>query len=214
MTADELNVARKTEDSKMDISLHAILSRSRANGPGVRIVIWFQGCTLACPACFNPLTHSQAETWVVPIADILKKIVTASREVEGVTISGGEPLQQPASLESLLKGIREQTNLSILLFSGYKRTEIERMPLGPSILGLADVLIAGRYVRDLRCGRGLRGSSNQEVCFLTPRYGPDDLLNIPAAELRIGTTGVIEVTGIRPPQMGTNPIGIIHERQA
>lgn len=194
-------------DGAMDISLHAILPSSRANGPGVRMVIWFQGCTMGCPACFNPLSHPRARTWVVSIADMLKKIVNATSEVEGVTISGGEPLQQVTALEALLRGIREKTDLSILLFSGYTRVEIERMPLGPSILGMVDVLIAGRYVRSLQCGRGLRGSSNQEVCFLTPRYGPDDISRIPAAEVRIGANGVVEVSGIRPLQIASIPIG-------
>jgi anaerobic ribonucleoside-triphosphate reductase activating protein len=180
------------------ISLHAILPRSRANGPGTRMVIWFQGCTLGCPACFNPSTHPPSAEWMVSVPDLVKQIVCAADEIEGVSISGGEPLQQAPALMALLQDIRKQTHASVLLFSGYTRLEIDRMPLGPSILGLADVLIAGRYVQRLHDGRGLRGSSNQDVCFLTPRYGPDDLSRIPRTEVRIGATGIVEVTGIRP----------------
>ena len=40
--------------------IHAIEPRSRANGPGVRFVVWLQGCTLGCPGCFNPSTHAAA----------------------------------------------------------------------------------------------------------------------------------------------------------
>jgi anaerobic ribonucleoside-triphosphate reductase activating protein len=138
---------------------------------------------------------------MISVGALMRTIVDASDAVEGVTISGGEPFQQAAALDALLRAIREQTQLSILLFSGYTRIEIEGMPLGPSILALADVLIAGRYVRGLHPGRGLCGSSNQKVHYLTSRYVPADMERIPAAEVRIGAGGIVEVTGIRPPRI-------------
>ena len=167
------------------------------------MVIWFQGCSLGCVGCFNPSTHATSAGQIVSVADLLCQIACIDKEVEGITITGGEPFQQASALAVLLNGIREKTGLSILVFSGYTRIEIERMPLGSSILGVVDVLISGRFLQSLHSGRGLLGSSNQEVCFLTTRYGPSDFSRIPAAELRVSTNGVVEMTGIRPIQLLT-----------
>ena len=73
------------------LNVHAILPRSRANGLGVRTVIWLQGCTLRCPGCFNPGTHSAEPRLLMPEADLLARIIADQHEIEGVSISGGEP---------------------------------------------------------------------------------------------------------------------------
>jgi anaerobic ribonucleoside-triphosphate reductase activating protein len=81
--------------------LHAFIPASRANGPGLRAVVFFQGCTLACRGCFNPETHSFAGTEVT--VDAVAEQVIRTREehgVEGVTFSGGEPMQQAPALWS------------------------------------------------------------------------------------------------------------------
>jgi pyruvate-formate lyase-activating enzyme len=56
----------------MLLNLHALWPRSRANGPGVRMVLWLQGCTLGCPGCFNPATHAPESRWQVPVAEMLR----------------------------------------------------------------------------------------------------------------------------------------------
>ncbi|MBI2875876.1 MAG: radical SAM protein [Candidatus Tectomicrobia bacterium] len=152
------------------LNLHAIWPRSRANGPGIRTALWFQGCTLECPGCFNPATHSSEPRWMVDVDELAEQIVVDERALEGITISGGEPLQQPEALLRLLSAVRTRTKLSLLLFSGYTMAEIRRMPLGPPILDRVDVMIAGRYAQAHRLARGLRGSSNQTVHLLTGRY--------------------------------------------
>ena len=75
--------------------LHALIPASLANGPGLRAVVFFQGCTLACPGCFNPGTHPFAGTEISVLA-LAERVVRAYREykLEGVTFSGGEPMQQ------------------------------------------------------------------------------------------------------------------------
>ena len=85
------------------LNVHAILPRSRANGPGVRTVIWLQGCTLCCPGCFNPGTHSAEPRLLMPEADLLARIIADQHEIEGVSISGGEPLQQPEGLLAMIE---------------------------------------------------------------------------------------------------------------
>lgn len=76
----------------MTLRLHAFLPRSRANGPGWRSVVWVQGCSLGCPGCFNPQTHNREEVGeAVEVAEVMQRILAAG--TEGVTVSGGEPLQ-------------------------------------------------------------------------------------------------------------------------
>lgn len=174
--------------------LHGTLTRSRANGPGARFVAWFQGCTLGCAGCFNPDTHAPTGP-VVDLADVIAALDRA--DVDGLTLSGGEPMQQaPAALELLLTARR--LGLSTLMFSGYTRAELERQALGAAVLAHLDVLIDGRYRADLRAGLDLRGSSNQQVHLLTARYREAEVAATPEAEIRIAADGSVVLTGVDP----------------
>lgn len=181
------------------LNLHAIAPRSYANGPGVRFVVWFQGCSLRCPGCFNPDTHDPAPRRLVPVARLLDDIAEAAPPIEGITLSGGEPLEQPEGLLDLLAGVRRRTKLSALLFSGHAKAEILEMPLGREILGLTDVLVAGPYDETQRLARGLRGSANQRIHLLTDRYALADIESTPPAEIVISPDGRVVTSGIEPP---------------
>jgi len=183
------------------LTIHRVVDASRANGPGVRAVVWVQGCTLNCPGCANPETHDPAGGTRVPVSILAEHICGISSKIEGITVSGGEPLQQASALAALLKEIRRRTRLSILLFSGYTMQEIEALKAGKAVLRLADVLIAGRYDRARRVARGLLASSNQTIHFLTDRYGPADLAEVPEAEVLIESDGTVVVTGIDTPSL-------------
>jgi anaerobic ribonucleoside-triphosphate reductase activating protein len=175
------------------LRVHAIERHSRANGPGVRFVVWVQGCTLGCPGCFNPATHpSGGEAMAV------EEIARAVREsgADGVTVSGGEPFEQPEALLALVTAL---AGTSIIVFSGFTRAEIERRPLGPEILGRIDVLVDGRYVEKRRLARGLRGSANQVVHLLTGRHQMADVEATPVGEVVIGPDGEVRVSGVDPP---------------
>ena len=183
-------------DSSMNT--HAIMRGSRANGPGVRYVIWFQGCSIRCPGCFNPGTHSHEPRLTMQVEALVADIASLSGEIEGVTISGGEPLEQMDGLLALLRGIREQTSLTVILFTGYTYEEIVRMPDADELLRLVDVLIAGRYDHTRRTARGLMGSSNKTVHFLTDSYSQADLDVVPQLEIVILPDGTVIESGIDP----------------
>lgn len=174
------------------MKLHAIEPRSRANGPGARFVVWFQGCTLGCPGCFNPATHGDG-----PESDVGEVIaqLRAARDIEGLSLSGGEPFQQPEAALALLEAARE-LGLSTLAFSGY--TLEEAMAIAPAVVANLDVLIDGRYVAGERLATGLRGSANQRIQLLTSRYTLADVEATPVAEIRIGKTGEVVLTGVNP----------------
>ncbi len=84
------------------LQIHHFLAVSQANGPGSRAVLWLQGCHLKCPGCINPDTHNPESGKRINIKDIIKKLSHPMQTIEGVTISGGEPLEQIAPLTKLL----------------------------------------------------------------------------------------------------------------
>ncbi len=185
--------------SPLLLNLHAILPRSRANGPGVRFAIWFQGCTLGCPGCFNPDTHSSEPRLLVAVKEMIDRLEREQIELEGITISGGEPLQQPDGLLQLLQGVKSRTRLSVIVFSGYTLPEIRAMPLGEAILACVDVLVAGRYDRTRHLASGLRGSANKVIHLPSPRYSLKDIESTPGAEVLISPHGNVTLSGIAPP---------------
>ncbi len=180
------------------LQLHAFIPQSDSNGPGCRCVIWVQGCSLNCPGCFNPETHPVDSGERVTVSYLCNRVISFGDSIEGITISGGEPLEQIDALTCFLGYIKKHSDLSILLFTGYSWDEISRMQHSDELLACVDVLIAGRYEQALRSSTGLLGSTNQTVHFLTDRYSINDLAIIPSGEVIISDDGQIMITGIDP----------------
>lgn len=179
--------------TRTEVRVHAVELRSRANGPGSRFVVWFQGCSLGCAGCFNPATHPAMGNGI-DVADLAAQIPA---DVEGISLSGGEPLQQAEAAAALLDAARAR-GLSTLAFSGYTLEEIRGLPGGSEVLARLDVLIDGRYVAPRRLASGLRGSANQQIHVLTDRYRRSQVEATPVAEIRIGPTGEVVLTGVDP----------------
>ena len=186
------------------LRLHAFEPVSAANGPGTRAVVWVQGCTLGCAGCFNPLTHPRGGAEVA-VDELAARIAELGEAIEGVTISGGEPLQQRGAVLELLRRLRAGTPLSAILFTGYRYEEVLRMPGAAALRGCVDVLIAGRYEHHRRLARGLRGSAGKTVHLFTGRYTLADLDEVPDAEVIIRPGGEVAVSGIDPPVLGPAP---------
>lgn len=141
-----------------------------ALGYGRRLGLWLQGCTLACPGCIAKDTWDR-EAGVAVSVDLLLDDVRRALDAgaDGLTVSGGEPLQQAGALTSLLRGVRQVSSAAlfdILLYTGYERDELD--PVQRAAADQADVLITGRYVATQPTGRIWRGSANQEMVLLTP----------------------------------------------
>ncbi len=173
------------------------LPRSRANGPGVRCVLWVQGCPQRCEGCFNPAflpfaggsEHSPAEVaaWIL-----------AATDAEGVTFSGGEPFAQAAALAEVAQAVRV-AGRSVIAFTGYEWAALRDAadPGQQALLAACDALIAGPYRRELPGSHPLLASGNQEIICLTPRYRREDF-DTPHGrrrEYHIGADGTLTVTG-------------------
>ena len=182
----------------MRARIHATEPRSRANGPGARFVVWFQGCSLGCAGCFNPATHIAAggDTDTDALLALIAGVAETGA-IEGVTLSGGEPFEQPDAALTLLRGARA-LGLSTLAFSGFTLDELRERRLGDDIVAALDVLVDGRYLAGERLGTGLRGSANQRIHILSDRYQRADVEATPVAEVRILPDGTLVLTGVDP----------------
>jgi anaerobic ribonucleoside-triphosphate reductase activating protein len=194
-----------TADPSPRARIHAFEPKSRANGPGTRFVVWFQGCTLGCPGCFNPATHAVSPEPGTPGTSI-RELATAmaASGATGLSLSGGEPLQQPEAARALLDAARA-LGMSTLAFSGYTLDEIRGLPGGPEVLARLDVLIDGRYVAGQRLATGLRGSENQRIHLFTDRHSLAEVEATPVAEIRIGPDGEVILTGVNPLKLRQHP---------
>jgi len=121
--------------------VHSVLAGSRANGPGQRFVVWSQGCALACPGCFNPETHDEAGGAPRTVGELVAAAL-ADEGIEGVTLTGGEPLAQPAAVAAFCAGVRGA--LGVIVLTGFTRAEIEADPARSLAVADADLVIAGR----------------------------------------------------------------------
>ena len=138
-----------------------------ALGPGRRVAIWFQGCSLHCPGCVSP------ETWAfeepkVSVSSLAESLSPYLERSDGVTVTGGEPLEQPQALAALLRLIRARSGrpLSVLLFTGWSRGKA--IPAIKAFSPLVDAAICGPFEEALPQTLPLRGSDNQTLHLLTP----------------------------------------------
>lgn len=135
-------------------------------GIGNRIGIWFQGCDFACKGCISTHTWKKTEDTKTDLQVVLKKCEHYFRyNPEGITISGGEPFDQPEVLYKLLLGIRAMGINDVMLYSGYKYEYLKKNY--SHILALIDILIDGKFEEGLESEYIWKGSENQNMIFLT-----------------------------------------------
>ena len=198
--------------------IHATMTASRANGPGLRAVVWFQGCSLQCPSCFNPATHPFEGRHIAP-SEVAQTVfqATATEPIEGVTFSGGEPMQQAADLVELIEAFRKRDRrLSFGLFTGYTERELgagryfcvsretgeQRRDLWYRIRDRLDFAVMGRYNQDRPASAPLCSSGNQRLRLFSGRYKMRDFAPL-QMEITIVDSGLVQLTGF--PTLG-NPL--------
>lgn len=174
-------------------------------GPGRRYGIWVQGCARRCPGCASPGTWDFAGGREIAESDLVARIVdTAQHEgLSGLTISGGEPLDQQASICEVIAGVKAATgeDFDALVFTGYPEEEIA--PDAP-IRAVVDVLVCGPYMRDIPGWGPLVATGNQKLLLLTDlaknKYDEQFLSGTPKIQTVSNGEGIILV-GI--PEAGT-----------
>ena len=150
-------------------------SNVRVLGPGLRYAIWTQGCKHNCKNCIAPDSHPLDKNgYWISVEDIYQEIEKefTEKNIRGITISGGEPFLQMVPLKNLIKKIKENTNLDIICFTGFLYEELLKKndETIKYILNNIDILIDGKYIEEKNENNYLRGSSNQNIIFLSDRY--------------------------------------------
>ena len=135
-------------------------------GPGKRIAIWTCGCPHKCVGCANPDLWEVDESRnlsLVVLLDLIHRITTEN-QVDGFTITGGEPFFQKDELKNLLASLSVWSK-DILVFTGYYREQLRE-----SDLKHIAVLVDGPYIKGKNNGLTLRGSSNQRIHILNKEF--------------------------------------------
>lgn len=161
------NIAEQSEKESPEeaIYLYRIYHHSTVDGPGRRSVVQVAGCSIRCAGCYVPETHERANGKLTLISDIVEEIDKKSGEHDGITILGGEPFDQPKSLQILVGRLKEK-NYHLVIYSGYTLESLldRKSEIINRILDKTDLLIDGSFQRELAEGAGeYRGSSNQRL---------------------------------------------------
>jgi len=149
-----------------DIALSRLHFPVTTLGPGERVGVWFQGCSIQCPGCISP------DTWAVgagvtEVAPVIELLAGWASKACGLTVSGGEPFEQPEALAALIRGWRALSDTDVLVFTGQAFAAIE--PWLADHPGLIDAVIAEPFDIAAPQTRALRGSDNQTLHVLTKR---------------------------------------------
>ncbi len=150
--------------SDRTIRIAGVIEESIVDGPGIRFVIFTQGCPHHCPGCHNPQTHDFAGGQEVAVSRLLAD-AQANPLVGGVTLSGGEPFCQPGPLAELAEALR-RGGKHIMAYTGYTWEQLLQMddPDVRALLRQCDVLVDGPFLQEQRdLTLRFRGSRNQRL---------------------------------------------------
>lgn len=135
---------------------------SIVDGPGLRCVLWTQGCPHHCPGCHNPHTHDETKGEIVKVSEVIEKIKN-TRLQSGLTLSGGEPFMQPLPLIEIVKEAKK-LHMNIWAFTGYTFEELLKDEDKRKLLSLIDVLVDGKFVESQKSIHlRFKGSKNQRI---------------------------------------------------
>ncbi len=169
-------------------------------GPGQRLGIWFQGCSIRCSGCISADTWGPGRT-VVDVTTLLEQVAPWLDQADGITISGGEPFDQFDALLQMLVGLRQRTAADILVYSGHPLEKLQ--PMLDQARDLIDALISDPYLEQADQSLALRGSDNQRLTLLTAlgrsRLASLERASTPAdkaLDLMFDATGTVWMAGI------------------
>ncbi len=191
-----MNLYTGKKREELSIPVAGYLPRSRVNGPGLRSVLWVQGCPFRCSDCFNPAFLNFGEAKFHTVASVSEWIVS-EKATEGVTFSGGEPFAHAEGLSALARAV-QRAGKSVVVFTGYTKGELFTMNnrFQKELLEASDLLIAGRYRKNYPGNCDLLSSTNQEFIHMSSRYIEHEFeIGRKKVEYLIRKDGEISVTG-------------------
>lgn len=150
----------------MQMRIAGTINDSIVDGPGFRFTVFTQGCPHHCPGCHNPKTHDFEGGRLADTQEIIEKF-RKNELLDGITLSGGEPLCQSEACRVLARAAHE-SGLNVWCYTGYTFEELmegfETHPEWAALLQEVDVLVDGRFILAQRTLEArFRGSKNQRL---------------------------------------------------
>ena len=148
------------------IKIAGIVKESIVDGPGIRLVVFTQGCVHNWLGCHNPETRSFSAGYYMDIDKILGDIID-NPLLDGITLSGGEPFHQGKASAILANKVKEY-GLSVVVYTGYTFEElVKEIDINTGwkqLLYATDILIDGRFdINKKNLLLKFRGSENQRI---------------------------------------------------
>ncbi len=194
------------------LNLAAFLKDTRMVGPGLRDGIWVQGCSIRCPGCANQAYLAHERRVVMPVSRLLPHFRVRRGKIDGVSILGGEPTEQPEALGALLRGA-QGLGLSTVVFTGRTYERLLTDSSCTELLAHTDLLIDGPFLeaqKDLALH--WRGSRNQRLLRLSNRFTSEDLEPQAANGEIVLSPGGVLLHGIGTNRVLDGPIGFAVSR--
>ena len=153
------------------LKLYSYIKTTKTLGPFNRFALWTQGCPFDCAGCMTPDSQSFDDGFDMAIDEIVN-IITDTKDIEGITISGGEPFVQAKVLVNMIDKIKNKKDLGVIVYSGFTLEQLKDRndKFINKLLEYTDILIDGKYEDNLNDNISLRGSSNQNIYQLSNRY--------------------------------------------
>lgn len=148
----------------MQARIAGFKKESVIDGPGIRAVVFFQGCRHHCPGCHNPETWDEQAGTVMDVEEVWRNL-SVTPLISGITLSGGEPFLQPDAALELIRQARSE-RMDIWVYSGFTFEQLRdhRDPKVRALLQASDVLVDGPFRQEeKRLDLSFRGSANQRL---------------------------------------------------
>lgn len=148
------------------------IHRTKVLGPYERSSIWVHGCCFSCEGCIGK--HYKHGNYIESSPEELAQWFLQDKEISHLTLSGGEPMLQAESLNSMIREIRKHRDTGVIVYTGFTYEALkDKSREDKSIrtfLDCIDILIDGPYIEKLDNNRPYVGSANQNIILLTDRY--------------------------------------------
>ena len=185
------------------LNIAHIVEATEAEGPGLRFVVWVQGCLKRCRGCCNGDLLKIRPAHIMSSTQIKEQLFQAKQKysnLEGITFLGGEPFLQAQGLADIAQ-LAQQMGLSVMVFTGYLLEELNEQQFSGSLklLTYTDVLIDGEFDQNQQeTERNWVGSRNQKFHYLSNFYSnkiEKHALNV-TNEWRVDLQGQVKGNGL------------------
>lgn len=157
----ELNISH-LQVNKDTLRIAGLQDESIVDGPGVRLVVFTQGCRHKCLGCHNPETHDFSKGYDIEIEAIINKL-KENPLLDGITLSGGDPFEQAESCSILARRAKD-LGFNVVAYTGYTYEKLLKNKKHSKLLEYVDILIDGKFEMDkIDLTLPFRGSSNQRI---------------------------------------------------